>query len=145
MQTICHSFFDLLKKKCNSGILWPKQLMAGGFGLGQNLPLRSSFTEWEMGWIVSKLVFRRGPQYSTQCTFKTWSKKLLYTVQPGPSTTLSYSAYFSTKYLDVWDREHYLSYSPRRQDFCTAVFVLMNISSKNRNRGETSVSNEPMV
>lgn len=62
MQTVCHSF-NLLKKKCNSGILWPKQFMAGGFGLGQNLAPRSSFAEWEMDRVVSKLVYRRSPEY----------------------------------------------------------------------------------
>lgn len=43
--------------------------------------------------------------------------------------------------LDVWDREDDFSYSWRRQDFCIAAFVLMNISSKNRNKRETPVSN----
>lgn len=127
--------FDPLKKKRNSGILWPEQFMAGGSGAGQNPPPRSSRTERETDQVISKLVYKRGPQYFNSVhIFNLKYKADTYFSRRAFHQLILYSAaYFSTKHFGVWDREDHFSYPPRRQDSCVAVFVLLSSSSEKRN------------
>lgn len=114
--------------------------MAGGSGEGQNLPPRSSRTEREMDQVISKLVYKRSPQYFNPVHIFNLKYKAAIYFSTGAfhQLILHSAAYFSTKHFGVWDREDDFSYRPRRQDFCVAVFVLLHISSEKRNRGETA-------